>query len=313
MKEELKNLIINQPFVTNQGFVGYVYVFVNNINQKIYIGKTTELYSKRWNEHKYNAFTKKLDTYFYKALRRYSWDAFSKYVIFQTEESLDKDLINSIICSKEIEFISKFQSNHPSFGYNLTTGGEGIVGFHHSEETKKRLSETHSGNKHWNYGKTNSAGISIMQFDLDFNFIKIWDSMQEAARELHINSNNISRCCSNKIGSYKGYIWVKTSDYYEGYLSDMKSKCKCKSNDKCVLQYDFLGNFVAEYISCSVAGKALGKGSVSTAANGRDPQLHGFIWIYKDQFTTQLLQEKLEKVKSCKNYSKILKAIRDYE
>lgn len=313
MNKELRNLIIEQPHTSNERFIGYVYVFINNTNQKIYIGKTIELYSKRWNEHKYNAFTKNLDNYFYKALRKYSWNSFSKYVIFQSEESLDKDFVNSIICAKEMEFIAKFQANNPEFGYNLTDGGEGIVGFHHSEETKKKLSKAHSGENHWNFGKTNSAGVSIMQFDLDFNFIQTWDSMQDAARELNINANNISRCCSNKIGSYKGYIWVKTSDYYEGYLLDFKSRCKCKSNDKYVLQYDFLGNFIAEYISCSEAGKALRKGSVSTAANGRDPQLHGYIWIYKNEFTKQLLQEKLERVKSCKNYNKIIKTIRDYE
>lgn len=162
MNEELKNLIIEHPNISDKGFIGYVYVFINNINQKIYIGKTIELYSKRWNEHKYNAFTKNLNNYFYKALRKYSWDSFSRYVIFQSEESLDKDFINSIICAKEMELIFKFKSNNPKFGYNLTDGGEGIVGFHHSEETRKKLSESHSKEKHWNYGKTNSAGISIM-------------------------------------------------------------------------------------------------------------------------------------------------------
>lgn len=213
MTEEFKNLIIENPKKSEEGFIGYVYAFVNIQNNKIYIGKTIEFYNKRWNEHKYNAFTKNLNSYFYKALRKYSWEAFSKYVIFQTEESLDKELVNSIICAKEIEFITKFKSNDPEFGYNLTDGGEGIIGFHHSEETRKKLSETHSGENHWNFGKTNSAGVSIMQFDLDFNFIQTWDSMQDAARELNINANNISRCCSNKIGSYKSFIWVECCDY----------------------------------------------------------------------------------------------------
>lgn len=313
MTEEFKNLIIENPKKSEEGFIGYVYAFVNIQNNKIYVGKTIEFYNKRWNEHKYNAFTKNLNSYFYKALRKYSWEAFSKYVIFQTEESLDKELVNSIICEKEKELITKFKTCNPNFGYNLTSGGDGVVGYHHTKVTKQKLSDNHKGEAHWNYCKTNSAGIRVLQFDLDYNLIKIWESMQDASRELGINSNNISRCCSNKIGSYKSFIWVKECDYYDGYLQKYKSRAKCKSNDKAVLQYDFLGNFIAEYISCSEAGKALNKGSVSTAANGRDSQLHGFIWIYKEEFNQDLLNNKLEQVKSCKNYDKIIKAIRDYE
>lgn len=105
----------------------------------------------------------------------------------------------------------------------------------------------------------------------------------------------------------------KKENYYEGYLDEYKSRAKCKSNDKSVLQYNFLGEFIAEYISCSEAGKALNRKTVSTAASGRDPQLYGYIWIYKNEFTEQLLLEKLERVKSCKMYNKILKSIKSYE
>ena len=78
MTEEFKNLIIENPKKSDEGFIGYVYAFVNIQNTKIYIGKTIEFYNKRWNEHKYNAFTKNLNSYFYKALRKYSWEAFAQ-------------------------------------------------------------------------------------------------------------------------------------------------------------------------------------------------------------------------------------------
>ena len=309
-----KNYIIESPKISKSGFIGYVYIFVNNTNNKIYVGKTTELYTKRWAEHKYNAFTKQLNTYLYKALRKYTWEGFSKYVIYQTEEFDNKDDVDRIIIEKEKYYINLFRSDMSDFGYNLTKGGDGIVGFKHSEETKQHFSEIRTGNLHPNYGNlNNSTSDVILQFDLDFNFIKEWPSMSEIGRQLNYKPNNISKCCSNQIGSYKGYIWVKKEDYYDGYLQNNKNRVKCKSNDKAVLQYDFLGNFIQEYISCSEAGKALNKGSVSSAANGRDPQLHGYIWIYKNDFSNELLLDKLEKVKKCRNYDKIVKAIRDYE
>jgi hypothetical protein len=122
-------------------------------------------------------------------------------------------------------------------------------------------------------------------------------------------SNNISRCCNNKIDTYKGYIWVKKDLYYEGYLQKYKSRAKCNSNDKSVLQYDFLGNFISKYISCAEAGKALGKITVSSAASGRDAQLYGYIWIYETDFSEKLLTEKLEKVKSTKKYKTFMEQI----
>jgi group I intron endonuclease len=305
--EELKKLIIKNPKKPTNGYIGYIYVFYNTVNKKLYVGKTTELYTLRFNEHKYNAFTKNIITYFYKALRKYGWDSFKKYVIYQTEELENKIEVDKIVLEKEQYYINLFRSDMPEFGYNMTKGGDGICGYKHSEETKHKMSEDRKGENHWNYGNLNNSTSSIiLQFDLDFNFIKEWPSMSEVERELGYKANNISRCCANKIDSYKSFIWVKKDDYYEGYLQKYKSRAKCKSNDKTVLQYDFLGNFIAEYISCAEAGRAIGKKNISSAASGKDPQAHSYIWIYKDDFSEELLKDKLEKVKSCRFYKKII-------
>lgn len=311
MKKELKELIISEPKKASKGFyIGTIYAFSNLSNEKIYIGKTVDPYNERFIEHKCSAFTKNTMNYFYNALRKYSWDGFERVVIYQTEEMESKIEADKIILEKEKFYINLFRTDNHEFGYNLTKGGDGIAGYKHTEESKKKMSESHKGEKHWNYGNYNNSTSSvILQYDLDFNFIKEWPSMSEIERELGYNANNISRCCSNKIDTYKGFIWVKKEDYFDGYLQKYKSRAKCKSNDKTVMQFDFLGNFIAEYISCAEAGKHLKKGSPSTAANGRDPQLHGFIWIYKQDFSEELLREKLERVKTCKIYNKVIKSI----
>lgn len=315
MNEELKKLIILEPkkAVKNK-YIGSIYVFRNQENNKLYIGKTIEDYNLRWNEHYYNAYTKQLKNYFYNAIRKYSWDKFDRFVIYQTEELEDKSIVDKIICEKEIFYINLFRSDSPEFGYNLTSGGEGVSGYKFSEESRKKMSEARKGEKHWNYGNYNENNANIiLQFDLDFNFIQEWPSMSEINRQLGYKTSNLSKCCSNKLDTYKGFIWVRKSDYYDGYLQKFKTRAKCKSNDKAVLQYDVCGHFIAEYISCSAAGKALKKKDVSTAANGRDPQMYGYIWIYKDDFTEALLAEKLEKVKTCRFYNKYLEAAQTYE
>jgi len=48
---------------------------------------------------------------------------------------------------------------------------------------------------------------SVLQFDLDGNFIKKFNSVKEAADELEINESGINSCCTSKFKTSHGYIW----------------------------------------------------------------------------------------------------------
>lgn len=308
MIKELEKFIIEKPIKKIKGvIIGSIYVFKNKSNNKLYIGKTVQNYIQRFADHKCNAEKKKLNNYFYKAIRKYGWDNFDKYIIYQYQD-IDKLKVDKNICEKEKEFILLFNTYNSEFGYNLTSGGDGICGFKFSEESKKKMSENRTGEKHWNYNNTNgSNSVCILQFDLDFNLIKEWPSAAEVGRQLNFKDSNIIRCCNNDIDTYQNFIWVRKSEYYNGYLQKYKSRAKCKSNDKSVLQFDLFGNLIKKYISCSEAGRQLNKGSVSTAARGRDAILHGFIWIYEAEYSKELLQQKLERAKSTKTYKDFIK------
>lgn len=307
---------IENPIISKSLVVGTVYCFINSINGKKYIGETVKKdYTVRFNEHRSKS-ERGVVTYFYNAIRKYGWDAFNKYIIYQTEPYEDTEenrkKLNDIVNKKEIEFINKYNTTNPNFGYNLTKGGDEVLGYHFSKETKEKMSKSHQGEKHWNYGKRNEGkSRAILQFDLDGNYIAEFPSMAEITRQLGYKANNVCRCCDNLIGSYMGYIWVRKDDYYEGYIQKYKSRVKCKSNDKEVLQYTFLGDYVASYISCAEAKRILKMGySPSGAASGTDFSAGGYIWIYKKDFTEDLLKEKLELVKSSRNYKKIVSNLR---
>jgi hypothetical protein len=47
----------------------------------------------------------------------------------------------------------------------------------------------------------------ILQFDLYGNFVKEWDSISVAGRNLKINRHGISKCCSGKYNTCANFIW----------------------------------------------------------------------------------------------------------
>lgn len=48
---------------------------------------------------------------------------------------------------------------------------------------------------------------AVNQYDLEGNFIKHWDYILDASKELNISHSSIYRCCNKKIKKPKNYIW----------------------------------------------------------------------------------------------------------
>ena len=52
----------------------------------------------------------------------------------------------------------------------------------------------------------------VIQFDLDMNEIRRWDSLKEAAAYINRAQQNISRCCRGKCETCGGYKWKYEDD-----------------------------------------------------------------------------------------------------
>lgn len=57
------------------------------------------------------------------------------------------------------------------------------------------------------FGKNNPMAKQVYQYDLKWNFIKEWDSVNDAIRGLGLKSPNIHGCCKGTILSSGGYKW----------------------------------------------------------------------------------------------------------
>lgn len=206
-----------------------VYMHRNKINQKVYIGITGKKPSERWNNG-----TGYHSSYFANAIKKYGWDNFEHIILFD-------GLTKGEACQKEKELIKLYNATDSNCGYNIAIGGEINCGYHLSKEKKKHLSEINSGEKHPQYGthrreetkqkiSTARKGMTfseehrkhlsearkgkpapnrrpITQYDLNMNFIKQYNSLEDACNELHISKGNLCRAAKNN-KTAGGYKWA---------------------------------------------------------------------------------------------------------
>lgn len=78
-----------------------------------------------------------------------------------------------------------------------------FFGKKHTEETKQKLSD-HAKKR---VGDKNPKAKSIIQYDLNMNFIKEYSTINQAATELNISRQSINCCCGGWRKTAHGYIW----------------------------------------------------------------------------------------------------------
>lgn len=116
----------------------------NKINNKKYIGQTKHTLEHRKNTHRRDS--TRIDTYFYRAIRKYGFDNFEWSILEQninTQEELN--------CKERyyINFYGTFDNKEK--GYNSTSGGDS--NYTVTKEECKRRSERVKGSKNPMYGK----------------------------------------------------------------------------------------------------------------------------------------------------------------
>ena len=122
-----------------------VYMHINKINNKKYIGITCQKANERWRNGKGYKIG-----HFKKAIDKYGWDNFEHIILFD-------NLTKEEACNKEYELIKKYDTTNPLKGYNSCDGGGVTVGYHHTKESKEKMSKArigmYKGDKNPMYGK----------------------------------------------------------------------------------------------------------------------------------------------------------------
>lgn len=130
--------------------MGYIYKITNLLNGKIYVGKRCRMNKADMDKYYGSGIVIR------QAIRKYGKENFKKEILEVVED-------NSILGEREKFWIKELDSMNESIGYNRSPGGDGgctpetaskIVALRrlhgtlkHSEETKKKISLAHKGQK----------------------------------------------------------------------------------------------------------------------------------------------------------------------
>lgn len=114
--------------------MGSIYMITNKLDGKKYIGQTKRDNPQiRIKEHLYEASNTNRNLHLYNAIRKYGIENFEITIL---ESNLEESELDKL----EMYYIGKYDTLEN--GYNNTIGGGGVRGYHHTPETKTKISKS---------------------------------------------------------------------------------------------------------------------------------------------------------------------------
>ena len=179
-----------------------IYLIINRVNNKKYVGLTTRSLEDRWMGHVYDAQNDSI-CLIHRAIKKYGLEAFERKIIEECE--------NDKACDAERHWIEQLDTFMPN-GYNMTKGGDGSFGRTNSPE--ERAMRSRSASKRF-MNPLERAKMSkgqdfkkraVKQLTLTDDLIDIFPSIMEAERRTGIG--HIKDCCHGRRNKAGGFKWI---------------------------------------------------------------------------------------------------------
>lgn len=204
----------------------YIYKATNKVNNKVYIGQTVD-FKRRKAEHTSSKNGIHAKCVFHRAIQKYGKENF-EWEVIDTCETLDEALF------LESMYISKYNSctfMDNSNGYNILYTQNGKKSFVHNSQ-------------------------KVVAYDLDGYFVGVYDSMQDAGRQLNCQGTNIRKCLIGERKSTGGYQFTYYKNGFPQKLNKYETN-ELEAKYKKVYQYDTSFNFIQEFHSLSECADAV--------------------------------------------------------
>lgn len=253
--------------INTNKYMGYIYKISNNINNKIYIGKTTRDIKTRFKQHCSKTAHKEDNSILHKAMDKYGINNFYIEEVNVVTSNTKEDL-TILLNEMEKYYIDVFDTVSPN-GYNILRGGENTP---------------------------NNRVHEIYKFSLTGEFIQYYETISDAlvsVGENNLKSTKIQYHLHTDCKAY-GYLWSEdfNCNPYEQFIHWNKKNNGKKSPNKMypkVCQYNTNKEFVSYYNTASnAAKKVLGKPNFNlyVYARGRNNHFYNdYYWYFSDDLT----------------------------
>lgn len=295
--------------------MGYIYKITNDVNNKIYIGLTTQTIDIRWRKHLENA--NYVDYYLYRAMRKYGIEHFHIEMV----EKIDDEML-----PEREQYWINFYDSYLN-GYNMTRGGEGNR--HYSKSTIYSL---------WDMGlsisqiadvvksvksviyeclldydgysqeesfrrRTECQKKKVCQFDIMGNLLNTFDSEAEACFYISASTGSVGNCCNNftKFKTVKGYVWLWEEQKYliKERIEQLNKSRRSIPEMRKVAQLDENDNVVAVFSSAKEAAKHFGRSKdshIGDCCKGKRKTCFGYRWQFYHEVQNIIQEQSLKEV-----------------
>lgn len=254
--------------------MGYIYSFINLINQKRYIGSTIQDPQRRYKQHIYHAFHEKDSKYnypLYCAIRKYSLENFSFEILLEFDGDY-QELLNL-----EKQLIVKYNTICP-FGYNQTTDTTHPI---NDPNTYKKISET----------KRNKSNQVIVLSKDQENILGIYRSIADCAEITGLNEKKIAACCRGERLTTNDVVcyWLDNNDdliipqYKRDCYKGKEGTTQIQSSSRRVAKVDLETGkelFIYDTIALAARENNCDASAISKVCRGIRNKAKGFGWKY---------------------------------
>ena len=175
-----------------------IYKITNKENKKSYVGCTIKSIGDRFREHVSRC--KKTQTKFCSALKKYGQDGF----ILEQIDSCDN---TTRMYELEKFYIKEYNTYNK--GYNLTYGGEGCIGYTHSDETIQKLKDMENNHKDLTYEEIYGKDSEKQKEKRRESVKNYWSNVSEEEKKKRVNrarntiiERGIHKCGKNPASKY---------------------------------------------------------------------------------------------------------------
>lgn len=198
---------------TNE-YEGYIYLLVNKVNKKQYIGQTTVTIEKRWYNH-VKCSKSDYHTVIDRAIRKYGAE---NWIIKQIDffSTSTREELQSKLNEAERKYIKQYNTLLSQGGYNFDEGGKA--------------------------GTINN--IETDAYDMDGNLLGTYSNRKECARVYNISDNTVIKICKGQLANSNcKYVFRNHGDSFNKF--DITNHPDYRD----IYQFELNGNFIKRYYS----------------------------------------------------------------